>query len=232
MASIKFGVSVVGARGTAGGLTFSANKAGPYFKTWSKSANPRSVLQSAQRNKLADFAANWRNLTQVQRDDWDDYADDAAQELTNSLGETYFISGFNWYVRINLNLQAGGDSPRVDAPTLTRPLAPIIELLLFRTTVSALSSNIRYTVADPALAALHGVHGIVVSSQGIAAIPTPAPFIRIAVPDGGRRVFFQTELEDKFGTLVAGQRFLTTTFIQDAHGQRGPVDSDFADASP
>ncbi len=80
MAIAKFGPTVTGLRGTVAGTTFSANKSGPYARGWSRGANPRSSLQSTQRGRLGALAAAWRDLTQVQRDDWIVYAALPAQD--------------------------------------------------------------------------------------------------------------------------------------------------------
>ncbi len=227
---IKFGVMVVGARGTIGGATFSANKAGPYARTWSKGANPQSTLQSSQRGALGDLAASWRDLTQAERDDWIDYADDPAQELTNSLGETYFISGFNWYVKINLALEAAAEARRDDAPTLTRPSAPIfdsgVELFI---TGGSTATRVRYDVTTPDITFNHTVFARI-TGQGRSALASNFAFQIIAVPNAARRIFFQTELEAAFGNIVLGQRMFVHSSAQDAHGQRSPIDSTFVDA--
>ena len=222
---------VVGARGTIGGITFSANQAGPYVKSWSKGSNPQTALHSAQRGILTDFASNWRNLTSAERDDWDDYADDAAQELTNSLGETYFISGFAWYVRINTHLTLAGEADRDDAPTLTRPVAPIIQGVNLFVTGAAGNTAVQYTVGDPDLTANHVVFSRLVYSQGVRSIPVTMPLMAIGVPNVNRAVIIETEVEATFGTIQLGSRLLVSTSIQDAHGQRGPVDTATADAS-
>ncbi len=231
MAIIKFGVAVVGARGTAGGLTFSANKAGPYFKSWSKSANPRSPAQTLHRNKLADFAANWANLTDAQRDDWIDYADDPAQELTNSLGETYFASGFNWYVRINLNLQSAGAAQRVDAPTIARPAAPIFSSgTALRTTAGGGNTRAFFDVASPNLGFEHVLEARI-TSQGRTAIASGFKFQIVDVPNVSRVIVFQPEIEATFGTITLGQRMFINARTQNAHGRRSPLDSFLVDAT-
>lgn len=231
MAIIKYGITVVGARGTAGGLTFSANKAGPYFKTWAKSSNPRAVLQTAQRNKLADFASNWATLTIAQQLDWDDYADDPAQELVNSLGENYFISGFNWYVRINLHLQANGDAQRVDAPTTARPVAPQITIRnqqRYFTTGSATNSAVKFGAGSPEIAKPHVVYGRI-TSQGRVAIASGFTLLKIQIPDGSGRVNIQTQLETAFGTILPDTRLHIFAEVQETQGQRGPSDTEFKD---
>ncbi|KKM91775.1 hypothetical protein LCGC14_1225190 [marine sediment metagenome] len=231
MAIVKFGPTVVGARGTIAGTIFSANQAGPFARGWSRGSNPTSTLQSAQRGRFGALAAAWRDLTQVQRDDWIDYADDPAQELTNSLGETYFISGFNWSIKINDHLEAAGEARRVDAPTLVRPLAPIltdagVEL---RTTAGGNDTRIRLDAASPNLGFNHVVIARI-TGEGRTAIAAGFKSQRIAVPDGTRRVFFQPQIESTFGTIALLQRMFVQVRTQDSHGQRSPLDATFADA--
>lgn len=230
MAIVKFGVLVVGARGTIGGATFTANQTGPFVRQWSKGSNPRTSKQSEQRGLIGTLASSWRALSTAQQDDWDDYALLPPQEKTNSLGETYVISGFLWYVAINQNLTAAGAALRVDAPTLTRPTAPIIQDAFLYVTGHVNNTAVQYTVADPDVDALHGVHAKVVNSQGIRHIPDKMPFIILLVPNVIRAINIESEIEAEFGTIALGQRMLLSTFIQDAHGQRGPTDTTAVDA--
>ena len=130
MAIIKLGVTVVGIRGTIGGMMFSANKSGPYARAWSKGANPRTPIQSAQRSTLGAIPSLWRALTPGERTAWDVFADLPAQERTNSLGETFFASGFNWFTIINTRLINIGRSPRTAVPVQSRPTAPTLTSLV------------------------------------------------------------------------------------------------------
>jgi len=132
MAIIKLGALVVGVRGSAGGLTFSANRSGPYVKTTSKGANPRSAKQSVVRQRLGRMPELWRNITSAQRTDWNDYALAAPQELTNSLGETYFTTGYAWFVHCNTTRLNLAQVPLAPAPTIAAPAAPNINLVTYR----------------------------------------------------------------------------------------------------
>ncbi len=230
MAIVKFGPTVVGARGTIAGTVFSANKSGPFARGWSRGSNPRSALQSAHRGVIGSMATTWRALTQAQRDDWIDYADDLPQQLTNSLGEDYFASGFNWYVRINEHLLANGDSLRVDAPTLARIAAPLTPTLVqLRATAGIGVSRIKFQPASPGLSRPHAVFARI-TTQGRTAVAHNFVFLILAIPDGIQSVFFQTELEASFGNIVLGQRMFWTAQSQDADGQRSPTVSGFTDA--
>ncbi len=228
---IKFGVAVVGARGTAGGLIFSRNGAVDYARAWSRSANQKSALQTTQRSTLTKFAAAWRDLSQAQRDDWDDYADDPAQELTNSLGVDYFVSGFNWYVRINTHLTAAGEAARDDAPTLTRPVAPLPISLRLWVTGAVSDSRVIFDTGDPQFTLNHVIFIAVLSSQGRNVAPSKLPFTTLTVPTLPLGiVLLQDELEERFGVIAEGQRAFASSQAQDAHGQRGPEAVDFDDA--
>jgi hypothetical protein len=229
MALVKFGVVVVGARGTIGGLKFSANRGGPYASQWSKGSNPKSPTQSDQRGLFGTIASEWRDLSQAQRDDWDDYADDAPQEKFNSLGESYFVSGFNWFVAINQNLTAAGEATRVDAPTLTRPLATVIQNVNVNTPFPSGAASVRYDTSDPDLPANHVVWARIVDSQGVGTVPSKLPFMVVGVPGGTRFLSITDPLLEKFGTIESTQRILVSSVIQDAHGQRGPEDTNIAD---
>ena len=129
MAIIKLGVTVVGIRGTVGGMTFSANKAGPYAQAWYKGANPRTLPQTAQRGRLGSIPQLWRALSGAQQTAWDTFAALPAQELFNSLGESYFISGFGWFSKTNIRLIAVGRATTTATPVIARPAAPTITSL-------------------------------------------------------------------------------------------------------
>jgi len=126
MAIIKLGELVAGIRKSIGGATYSQNKSGPYVRRWSRGTNQRTTRQGVQRGAFAQFAAAWRDLDQADRDDWDTYAADPAQEKFNSLGESYYASGFNWFLAINCQLASVGRTPRDTFPPGARPTAPTI----------------------------------------------------------------------------------------------------------
>ena len=127
MAIIKLGALVSGIRGTIGGTTYSANGAGPYVRLWQLPTQPRTPDQVEARRMLGNIASRWRDLTQDQRDDWDTYAASANQELTNSLGETYYASGFAWHCRINTHLELMAEDYDGDAPPDTPQPTPTID---------------------------------------------------------------------------------------------------------
>jgi len=130
MAIAKFAAPIAGLRGTIGGVTYSANKSGPYVKQWSRSANQRTYNQQVQRAYIAGLASEWRSLSTALKAEWSAFAALPAQELTNSLGEAYYASGFNWFVKCNTRLDRAGRAHITAVPTQARPAAPTLSSFL------------------------------------------------------------------------------------------------------
>ena len=140
MAIITIGAPLSGIRGTVGGITFSANKSGPYAKIWSQTTNPRTPQQSRERGFMARMSSLWNALTGVQKAAWDTFAALPAQDLTNSLGETFSASGYNWFTKCNIRLLRVGLTPLVPVPTQARPAAPTITE--FRVTLAGTETDL------------------------------------------------------------------------------------------
>lgn len=128
MAIIKLGGTVVGVRGTIGGLTFSANKGGPYVKTWGKGANPQTSGQQSARGALASLGPLWNSLSSSQRSDWDTYAATDPEPHVNSLGEPIVFSGYGLFSMLGMRRLKVNSAPYEDIPTgsdAIQPAAPV-----------------------------------------------------------------------------------------------------------
>jgi len=218
MTICKFGVIVTGLRGTVGGLTFSANKSGPYARAWSRGANPRSTLQSTHRANLSALAAQWRNIDPANQADWNTWAADPLQELENPLGEGYYISGFLWWVRMSRWLTAVGRDPIETAPLLTKPAAPTIAAL--QVSVGASDSIIGY--ADNTFAPLYDctIQLCIGPSIGATAKPLKPLFLKGAQLPGGNVLFLTPELTTRFGALTIGMKAFAEVSRQNLEGYR------------
>ncbi len=224
MAIVTFAAPVSGLRGKVGGNVFSANKSGPYLKAWGRGSNPRTDIQTNHRGDLILFSQAWQNLTAAERTTWDVYAALPAQDKTNSLGETFSASGFNWFVAINLNRRRVGQGQLNTAPLAGTPATPIVDFTLFRSTANPSTTVTSFNVASPNLAFDHIIKAVVVASTGHTKQAEIRPFIKDAVPSGPSRIIsFKPELEDRFGTLIAGQRGFFTAQSQSPEGRRSTV---------
>lgn len=228
MAVIVFGPLITGARGTIAGTILTANKAGPYARGWSRGPNQRSPAQTLQRRVTAAMAQAWRSLTQVQRDAWDTWAALPAQEKFNSLGQSYFASGFNWYVCINDRLTNVGRAVRTAPPVIARPAAPPIGLYQFRQTPSVGQSYISYPAATFA-----GVDLIlfVAVSNSIGVLNKTHGWRLLLQIQGAHATieYFQPELEAAFGTVLVGQRGFGRCARQTTDGVRSAFDTGYND---
>ena len=204
MAIIAIGPPLSGIRGTVGGITFSANKSGPYAKIWSQTTNPRTPSQSRERGFLARMSSLWNAMTDVERAAWDTFAALPAQDLTNSLGETFSASGFNWFTKTNIRLLRVGLTPLVPVPTQARPAAPTITE--FRVTVAGTESNLTVGGTPSASTSAPGqpaslAFDVNVFTAWISATPAnPTGWIRYDLPTA-KNVTKYTITENGFGPV-------------------------------
>jgi len=232
VAIIKLGALVSGIRGTLGGVTYSANATGPYVKSWAPPAQPRTVPQATQRGYLSQMPGLWRALSSAQWAAWDTFAALPAQELTNSLGEAYYISGFAWFCKLNLRLYVMEQTLMTAAPTGTRPAAPTIAIqyyddnpgsFQFRLTVSAVTNTANsltvFTRAIPA-------SGRQVNHAGWFNLRTLS-----TISTDPRSFNCSTQHLAEYGEAVLGWRIFVEAFEQTTEGQRsaaGTCIGDFA----
>ncbi len=218
MAITKIGAPLAGIRGTIGGTTFSANRSGTYAKGWSRGSNPRSNLQSKERGTFGGLNANWRALTNAERTDWDTYAAAAAQELFNSLGEGFFASGFNWFVRINVHRLSTDKSLRTTFPTATRPSQPTITTFVVNETGSG---NAELTFPDADFGGtdqviVHGYRSNTISRS----VAGNVRLWKFSTVDPGTQTLINDELDTIYGSRELARRWFVEMRVQDNQGQR------------
>lgn len=102
------------ASGSIAGVTYSRNRGGSYTRQRAVPTNPNSTAQQLVRGYMSNYSSNWRNLTAVQQNAWQDYAD--ATPLVDSLGQQHFVTGQNMYVRTNVFRASAGLSAVTSAP--------------------------------------------------------------------------------------------------------------------
>jgi len=117
MALIKYGGGVIQMSGSIAGNTFARNRYGYYARERTKPINPNTEHQVAVRSSLTFLTNRWsQTLDDTKRTAWNDYADKVA--MTNKLGETVFLSGYNHYIRSNSLLRRIGLTLVDDGPTI------------------------------------------------------------------------------------------------------------------
>lgn len=118
MALIKLTAIIDQISGKLNGTIFARNKGGNYVKRLSIPANPQTQHQQNVRNRFSYISKEWRNLTEEQRQSWREIA--KVRTVRNRLGEERFLSGFQWFQKININSTLAGDGFRETPPPLVR----------------------------------------------------------------------------------------------------------------
>lgn len=98
---IKFGGGITDARGSIAGNTYSRNHYGAFMRARVTPVNPNTDRQVTVRAAIAFLAARWSGtLTLAQRTAWNLYGSSVA--MTDKLGATMYLTGYNHYIRSNL----------------------------------------------------------------------------------------------------------------------------------
>lgn len=101
MARVTYGESITEYAGSIGGVTFLRNASGPIAKLRSNPPVNPSPDQSTYQGNMAKLVAYWPTLSQPNKDLWDAYA--VAHDHTTPWGETKTLSGFQWFLSVNLS---------------------------------------------------------------------------------------------------------------------------------
>lgn len=222
MAIIKIAAPLSGIRGTVGGTTYSANFAGPYARAWTPAKRRNSVFRSAQKNVLAWASETWRTLSSANKALWVAFAANVAQAQTNSLGETYYLTGHQWYVRCNSRLQLMGRSWISAAPTGGYPAQPPVSYLV--TTETGAGGSQKLVYPNLTWVGFDFVMECAVT-QGVGNQTARAPwfFVCYDTAPGLTQTWTGIGVRDKLGYILAGNMYWARAYRQTAEGLRSPA---------
>lgn len=192
--------------GSYAGQTSSRNRFGQYVRNRSTPVNPNSVPQGNVRARLSNNAAAWRALTDTQREGWISLG--LSITRTDSLGQTYNLTGFQAYCLINNNNLAAGSAIVSAAPALVDPGT----LLTVTVTLSAAAFSVAYTTTPLAAGVrifafcspqrsagryFEGDYRLIAVSAAAAASPlvlTTSYAARLGTPVTGNKIFMSFAL--------------------------------------
>jgi hypothetical protein len=117
MPKILYGEIITQMRGKGGGHVYARNAYGDYWRHKTIPTNPRTLAQGTVRAFLANASQQWRQLSQAERDAWDEAT--ASFIRTNVFGLPQKLTGFNLYMSLARNAQ------EIGIPILTAPPNPI-----------------------------------------------------------------------------------------------------------
>lgn len=109
--------------GKLGGLVGSTAKGVNYLRRLAVGVNPNTVQQQAVRNAVKTLTQRWSvTLTDDQRNAWGLYAQSVP---VTKRGDTMNLSGFNWYIALNVPKVQAGLTVVDDAPVVYDIGAPV-----------------------------------------------------------------------------------------------------------
>lgn len=110
------GPAISSASGSIGGTTFSRNRFGAYTRRRSNPVDPNTNRQQAVKTNFGLLSTQWSLvLTPAEREDWDQYG--ANVPRVDSLGQTHFLSGVQWFIGLNTIRMQAGLGVQTAAPT-------------------------------------------------------------------------------------------------------------------
>lgn len=124
--------------GSLRGITAAHNKGGLYFRGRSIPTNPNTARQQLVRSVVGGLTLAWSNeLSEAQREGWRSYA--ANVPVTDSLGQSMTLSGFNWFVKCKTapqqavfsGLAVFGPAAVDDAPVIFNTGVPVVDVTTF-----------------------------------------------------------------------------------------------------
>ena len=101
------------ARGKANGCIYNTWRGISYAKSFASPAQPNTAEQLAARSRLVTYVNDWAGLSDSEREAWNTYA--AAHLLSDWTGSPKRITGQNWYIRCNVQIDRLSGTP-IDVP--------------------------------------------------------------------------------------------------------------------
>lgn len=114
MAKIKPSALIDTFSGKLNGSIFMNTNNGVVLKSNNFTQQPNSVAQSIVRNQIGQVSQIWRSLSSLQRSGWQAQA--VNYPYTNSIGVVSYYTGYQLFLKLNLNRQFNGQNILLDVP--------------------------------------------------------------------------------------------------------------------
>lgn len=218
MAKLLFTAVVADMRNKLNGTVFSKNRYGSYARTKVTPVNPQTTAQQNSRSTLSVLSANWRSLTESQRQGWINAAPNFPR--TDIYGNPKILSGNALYVSLNTNLLNAGETTISDAPL------PVGFNSLALGTITAAAGTPALTVAftptpvNPDFTLL--IEATPQVGPGITFVKNKFRSVQYVAAAGTSPANILSAYTAKFGTLVEGMKiFIRIRLISTTTGQAG-----------
>lgn len=202
--------------GSYGGVTSSRNRYGQYVRNRATPVNPNSTAQGTVRNRLSVNSAAWRALTDGQRAGWTDLG--ISMTRTDSLGQTYSLTGFQAYCSVNNNNNAAGNAVVSAAPALTTPSG----LLTATITLTNAAFSVAYTTT-PLAAGVRLFSYVSPQRSAGRAFENDFRLLAVSAAAAASPAVLLTAYTAKFGVPITGNRIFMSFALYSAGFLSGPL---------
>ena len=185
--------------GSVAGVTSSRNRFGQYKRSRAIPVNPNTSFQGTQRARLSAASAAWRALTSAQRAGWNDLASGFTR--TNSLGESYNMTGHMCFVSCYADCAAAGVSVLSDAPALATPSTPLTATI----TLTAAAFSIAFT-ATPLAAGVRMFTYVSLQRSAGRAFENDFRLLQVSAAAAASPINAYAAYVARFGVPVVGNR--------------------------
>lgn len=221
MAVCKLGTTVVGLRGTIGGITYQQNKSGPTAKVWARSAQSNAPYQQLCRGQMARWGDVWRGLTPAEQADWDSFAAAPPETDYDRFGTLVYRTGFQWLCRLNQRRALLTSTPLALAPVATVQVIPVCtNLVCHIPTVTPFLTTFDHTDTEWGPADLCVVKASLVSSTGQRQVRRGFKLITIQLPGATTQTDITGGMELRFTWWPAGWQLVTWIYRMNTDGIR------------
>lgn len=204
---IKWGMFITDGFGKSGGNVMSRNKSGNYVKTRVTPINPQTIISQPRRGYYSYLTQTWKTLSAANIVLWN--AATVNYPRLDRIGNTYYPSGFNLYLELNLNVYDVGGAYLAAPPVKAIPpalpvitpvitLGPPFTLTLNYASLLPVSTDIFQVFASPALSpgrsTVTSQYRVVttITNTGQAANNIGAAYLtRFPIPYIGSRIFIK-----------------------------------------
>jgi photosystem II stability/assembly factor-like uncharacterized protein len=120
MARTQYGAMITELNGSIGGFTFQQNASGKISRTRVSRISSNTLKQGYPKRSFIYVASLWNGLSSVQKGLWNTFA--AANPFTDYWGRIKALTGYNWFMALNINLWLMEITEITTPPTLGSPV--------------------------------------------------------------------------------------------------------------
>jgi hypothetical protein len=205
MAIFTPGPAVSQISGSAGGITFSRNAFGMYFRLRAIPVTSQTEDAIAAKNRLATASQAWSGLTDANRNAWRAWA--SQNPITNALGMSQILAGNMAYIQLNTILAQSGSAAISDPPVTVAP--PSLLSLALTADIGTGETEIAYTATPTGANEVLVIQAAVTNSPAITYVTNLLRIVGFSGAAEASPFDIATMVDDKFGTLVVGTKLHT-----------------------